>query len=374
MQKGRKRNNKGIAVLYFFIGLFTVIILVCAGYFFLAHFDYSDKLADPDASMRPYVEMTASPNSDSSSIIGGADGPSSIYVVDATENPTSLFADDANGESQNDVVDLTITATPEPTATPTPTPEPTAIPTPTAEPTATPTPTPVPTATPEPTKIPSSKLIKLRSKGFSVPADTHQGEVELTNLYVSEPNSNRYVQVNGYGYLNNADFDGAKSSAFLIVTNQSTGKQYAYQARMTAGISGVDHSAAQCKNADQTDFDVVFSVNKYAAGTYKLGVVIGYVDSNGEKQYFYREFDETFTVKDGKASIGGEAVGFSSTSNASTDDADDTAADADDEDTPFRVDNNASASTSATEAPTTDAFGAPIDSSVQVKGQPSTVG
>ena len=48
MQKGYKRNRKGMAVLHFFIGLIIVVILVCALYFFLGKVDYSDKLANPD--------------------------------------------------------------------------------------------------------------------------------------------------------------------------------------------------------------------------------------------------------------------------------------------------------------------------------------
>ena len=84
MQKGRKRNNKGIAVLYFFFGLIAIILLVCVAYFFLAKMDYSDKLANPDAEMRAYVEMTASPELEPSSVsvIGGSDGPTAVYVTD----------------------------------------------------------------------------------------------------------------------------------------------------------------------------------------------------------------------------------------------------------------------------------------------------
>lgn len=348
MQKGYKRSNKGMAVLRFFICLIIVIILVCIIYFFIAKVDYSDKLADPDAQMRAYVEMTASPDQDSSTvqIIGGADGPTAIYVTETSDAP-------------QDTVDLTVTATPEPTATPTPTPVPTAIPTPTPEPTPAPTPTPVPTATPEPTKIPSSALAKMRTKGFTVPEESTNGEVEMTKLYISEPNSNRYVQVTGYGYINEPDFDGSKLSTFLIVTSQSSGNHIAYKATMTAGVSGVDHSGALCQNADNTDFEVVFSVNKYKSGTYDLGIVLYYEDSNGETQYSYHKLNQSISVKDGKASTA--EAGFS-TSAASTNDGDD--------DTGFTVQPGADAQ--ATQASSTDAFGAPVDSSVETKGQPST--
>ncbi|MDO5323822.1 MAG: hypothetical protein Q4G06_07350, partial [Clostridia bacterium] len=104
MQKGYKRNGKGMAVLHFFIGLIIVAILMCALYFFLGKVDYSDKLANPDATMRAYVEMTAAPDN---TVIGGADGPTSIYVAEPDDQG------DASG-----VVDLTNTPTPTPTATP----------------------------------------------------------------------------------------------------------------------------------------------------------------------------------------------------------------------------------------------------------------
>lgn len=78
MQKGYKRNGKGMAVLHFFIGLIIVAILMCALYFFLGKVDYSDKLANPDATMRAYVEMTAAP--ENVAVIGGADGPTALFV------------------------------------------------------------------------------------------------------------------------------------------------------------------------------------------------------------------------------------------------------------------------------------------------------
>ena len=285
MQKGYKRSNKGMAVLRFFIYLIVIIILVCVAYFFLAKVDYSDKLADPNVQMRSYVEMTATPDlpADAISVIGGSDGPTAIYITEP--------------DSTDDIVDLTFTPSPSPTPvpTPTPTPEPTPIPTPTPEPTPTPTPT------PEPTKIPSKKLSQLRRSGFTVPSPSTNAITEITNLYVSEPNNNQYVQVSGYCYLNEASFDGSKSQVFLITTNQDTGKQTAYKAAMTPGISGVTHTGALCKNADGTDFDVVFTVAKnYKDGIYDLGVVLYYELPEGDTAYSYYEFDETISVKGGK--------------------------------------------------------------------------
>ena len=267
MQKGYKRTGKAIAVLHFFIGLIVVAIFLTAAYFCLQKIDYSYRLS-PDTTMRPYVEMTATP-----------DG------LDTQPN-------EPNGEDNGAVVDLTPTATPtpEPTEEPTPTPEPTPIPTPT------PVPTPTPEPTPEPTRIPGDMLSAYKTKGFKLPEASTDTVTEITKIYVSEPNNNTYMQVNGYSYVDDASFDGSKVSAFLIVTQENSGAQIAYQAKMTPGISGVEHTDAQCQNAANTDFDVVLRVAGYKDGEYKLGVAILY-KQDGKDVVKYYACEDTFTVK-----------------------------------------------------------------------------
>ena len=316
MQKGYKRNGKVIAVFHFFIGLILVAMLIGIVYFLLEKMDYSDKLADPQATMRAYVEMTASP---AGALPGGSD-----IEPESTDGAMAL-------------VDLTNTATPEPTAipTPTPTPEPTPILTPTPEPTPTPTPT------PEPTKIPSGKLSKLRRSGFNVPSPSTNATLGVTNLYISEPNNSAYVQVQGYAYIDEASYDASTAQIFLIVTQEDSGKQIAYKAAMTPGISGDAHIGAQCKNPSNADFDVVLSVSKFKDGQYDLGVVL-YYELNGSTAYSYHELGESITVKDGKATD--TAVGFSA---------------------PSASDEEAAAEPVFTAEPTpaVDAFGAPLDGS-----------
>lgn len=314
MQKGYKRNGKAIAVLHFFIGLIIVAIIVGVLYFFLQKMDYSDQLDDPQTAMRPYVEMTASPE------------------------PTPIDAAGAwMPEATAGVLDLTTTPTPEPTEAPTPTPtaEPTPIPTPTPEPTPTPSPT------PEPTRIPSSKVSKLYRRGFNVPSPSTNGTIGLTDFYISEPNKNSYVELKGFGYIDEENFDGETAQIFLIVTQQESGKQIAYRAKMTPGISGVDHADAQCKNPGSTDFDVILNVAKYADGMYDLGIVI-YYDLNGSKAYSYHEFAEKLSVTDGVASEG-EASAFAGVPAASAP--------------------AASATENPDPTPATDYFGAPLDDS-----------
>ena len=60
LKKGRKREAKGLAVLYFIIGLIILFIILAVIYFALAKLDYSDQV-DPETTMRPYVETTPEP-------------------------------------------------------------------------------------------------------------------------------------------------------------------------------------------------------------------------------------------------------------------------------------------------------------------------
>lgn len=355
MQKGYKRNGKGMAVLRFFIGLIVIFILLGVIYFFISKVDYTDKIADSNITLRAYVEMTASPedSEDETSddafltLIGGDDGPTAIFVAEPDATDDEWF------------VDLTETATPEPTPVPTPTPtvEPTPVPTPTPEP------TPSPTPTPEPTKIASKALSALRKSGFTVPEPTDGAEVAVTNIYISEPNDNKYVQVQGYGYIDEESFDASKCTIFLIVTNRETGKQIAYKGTSKEGASGVDHSAASCQNAEKADFDVILSVNQYDDGYYDLGLVLYYRDSAGKKAYSYHELGESFAVKD-KAAVTGNTDNLFADPVLDEDgnevpalfisDGDGTdpmAAEAETEDA------------AETETPTTDVFGAPITGS-----------
>lgn len=264
MKKGYKRTGKAIAVLHFFIGLILVAILLIAGYFCLEKFDYSHRI-NPDTTVRPYVEMTGSPDE---------------------------FGADEGTADDGSVVDLlpTVTPSPEPTPEPTATPEPTPIPTPTPEPTATPVPT------PEPTRIPAEALSRFKTNGFQVPAPSTDAMTALTKVYVSEPNNNNYAELSGYCYLNDPSFDGAQSRVYLIVTQAATGAQIAYEATMIPGVSGVAHDDAQCQNAANTDFDVVLRVEGFADGEYKLGAVLLY-KIGGTTNVSYYEYDQTLTVK-----------------------------------------------------------------------------
>lgn len=278
MQKGYKRTGKGIAVLHFFIGLIILAIVVFAIYFFIGMMDYSDRLS-PETSMRPYVEVTAAPESTK------------------TPEPTVFAAETQDA----DVVDISgvtaVEATPEPTRRATV--APTAV--------ATPEPTVIATASPEPTSIPASALSQAATSGFQMPAASDSATLDLTNIYASVADNNQIVQLQGYAYINNESFDGASVQSFLIVTQKASGKQIAYKANMVPGVSGNDHAGALCANAANSDFEAFISVKPYPDGEYTLGIVLSYTLS-GKQVYSYHTFDDGFTVQSG-AMLTGSTTG-----------------------------------------------------------------
>lgn len=271
-KKGRKREAKGLAVVYFFIGLIILAIILAVIYFALVELDYSDRIRDPEATIRSYVEMTPDPNA---------------FELDMEDGETAF---DPEGDELPLDVDLT---GPTETPTPTPTPEPTPPPTPTPEPTPTPTP------------LPPTMLAQARTSGFTLPAATTENvQAAITKCVVSVGDNNRRMYLAGYGFINDAKFDGAQTQTFLVVSQSTTNQLIAYQATMRAGISGDPHTGALCKNAANSDFEVAFDVSQlYTEDIYTMGVVIGYKQQGRRKAtYIYYPFptDVNFTVLAGQ--------------------------------------------------------------------------
>lgn len=253
MQKGYKREAKGMAILRCFFGLFVVIIVVLLASFMLK-LDYSDKLA-PDASIRPYVETTPGPSS-------SPDEQPAAAVDLSTETPA-----------------------PEATATPTlkPTPTPTPVPTPTPEPTA------------APTNIPESAFAPVRTDlTFPETPTTDKAVLGITHSYRSEADNETVMQLQGYAYMNDASFDGSSAQLYLVLKRESNGARAVALATMQSGISGVDHADAQCANASACDFEVFLSTSSLPDDIYSLGMVIQY-KADGADHYEYVEFPETCT-------------------------------------------------------------------------------
>ena len=256
MQKGYKRNAKGMAVLRCFIGLFSVIIVVLIAYFYL-QVDYTDKL-DPSASIRPYVETTPSPTPDANAVLTVA------------------------------------SATPEVTSTPTPKP--------TTAPTATPTPSPSPTPSPEPTSM-ASNVSAIKTDGFALPEPSQlDGKIGITHACRSAADDNKMLQLQGYAYVNEETYDGSTAQIFLVVTQASSGNSVLVLPNKVEGISGVDHDGAICANAAASDFEAFIDASAFPSEIYSLGMVFMYTDTDGQNHIEYFKFPDSiaFTVLDSR--------------------------------------------------------------------------
>lgn len=262
LKQGRRREAKGLAVLYFIIGLIILLIILAVIYFALAKLDYSDKLS-PDASIRPYVETTLEPD------------------------VTQPAATDELPGGEPDEVDLT-----QPTATATP------------EPTEAPTPTPTPEPTPEPTPLPAESAAEMMTDIPALPdSASENGAIGITSCYVSQPDDNKLMHLTGYGYVNDEAFDGTQARSWLVVTQVASDQKIAYPLTLTLGASGLPHGAAVCRNAAASDFEITIDVSSYQEGIYSLALVIGYVpDGASSPAYAYYPFsgDISFTVLDGR--------------------------------------------------------------------------
>lgn len=283
LKQGRKREAKGLAVLYFIIGLIILLIILAVIYFALAKLDYSDKL-DPEATMRPYVEQTQAP-----------------VAVEPNE-PKAETVETGTGDSQpEDAVDLT-----QPTEEPTP--KPTRKPKKTPNPTAEPTPEP----TPEPTALPADKVAQPMKKMPNLPAEpSENGKIGLTTSFVSPADDNKLMYLAGYGYVNEEAFDGAAAKSWLVITEVASGQSIGYPLTNTAGVSGLPHADAVCQNATTCDFEITLDVSQYKEGIYSMALVVGYKD--GKKNVFkYYPFssDVKFTVLDGKVVTPAPAAEF----------------------------------------------------------------
>lgn len=258
MQKGYKREGKGMAILRCFIGLFIVIVVVLLAIFML-RLDYSDKLGD-DVEMRPYVEVTPSPTPDPNATVA----PGLVPVDAATEKPTAT-----------------------PTAKPTPTP--------------TPVPTPTPEPTPEPTLIPAAAYSPIRMDLSCPPLSTNAAQMAITGSYISAANDNKVLELRGYGYIDNPAYDAANSQLYLVIRQESTGLLAFAQVSMQPGASGVEHADAQCGNPASSDFVAVLDVSGFSQDIYSLGLVIGYqIDGKANFEFFRFPEGVSFTVLGGQ--------------------------------------------------------------------------
>ena len=249
MKRNNRRRSNGTAVLSFFIGLLIVILLAGTGLLILKN--------GKGGANRPYVPT-------------GTGEPIPPEPM-GQESPEPTFApyEPANSPQQ------TVFA---PVVTAEPTPEP----------------------TPDPTAVPRSSL-PTELKKFSLPEVSQDGEIGISNCYVSVADGYSIMELTGWGYANLTYFDGRQSGTYLIVKDSSGKAIHAYLATNDEGISGVSHTGFSCKNPAACDWRVYIDVSEYDSGVYTLGLALAY--KNGDKdEYRYYEFGElqSFTVNDGE--------------------------------------------------------------------------
>jgi len=140
---------------------------------------------------------------------------------------------------------------------------------------------------------------------------SENGKIGLTKSFVSPADDNKLMYLAGYGYINEEKFDGTAAKSWLVVTEVASGQSMSYPLTNTAGVSGLPHSDAVCKNATACDFEVTLDVSQYKEGIYSMALVVGYKE--GKKNVFkYYPFssDVKFTVLDGKVVTPAPAAEF----------------------------------------------------------------
>lgn len=288
-KQGRKREAKGLAVLYFVIGLIILLIILAVVYFALVKLDYSDK-ADPNATMRPYVEsQEPQPFVENAEVQASEEVPEYVMPEDEVDLTTDL-EELPEGEIVAEPVDEQ--------------PAEEIVETPTEEPTPEPTEEPTPEPTPEPTALPAGMAAEPMKKMPDLPAmASENGMTGITNCFVSPADDNKLMYITGYGYVNEADFDGTKARSWLVVTQVATAQKIGYPLTLTPDVSGVEHMDAVCQNASAADFEIYLDVSQYQEGIYSLALVVGYMKEGAkDPTYKYYPFsgDISFTVLNGQ--------------------------------------------------------------------------
>ena len=317
-KRGRKRQSKGLAVLYFIVGLLILLIVLAIIYFALVKLDYSDQIIDPNTEIRSYAVPTATVaiqpseteapaeedteiNEDSYDEGSFIDDEETETITDSAQaDPEESNSEEAETEEadfgdfdydddgalpENDEFDEAA-STEEPVVTDEPTEEPTIE----------------PTATPAPTKVPASKINKATTKSLKLPAKSKHGVIGITKCDVPDANKGRVMHLSGYGYVNSAKFNGKKAKSYMVITQRSNGKKIIYELTMKKGASGESHSKAKCKNASSSDYELYIDVAKYKDDIYSMSLVIQYVPSGTKKARLalYPFENLSFTVLNGK--------------------------------------------------------------------------
>ena len=261
LKKGRKREAKGLAVLYFIIGLIILLIILFVIFKALG-MNYSDMVENPE-TIRAFVENEDQQTSESTP----------VYEMPEDEVDLTTGLQELPEEEELPAV---VEATATPTQAPTPTPEPTAAPT--------------DAPTPEPTALPAGKAAKPMQKVPDLPtAVSENGAIGITDCYVSQADDSKLMVLTGYGYVDEETFDADGAKSWLVISQVATGQKLAYELTKAPGVTGLSHAAAVCQNVASSDFEIYLDVSQYPEGIYSLAMVIGYVPE-GEKKVTYRYY------------------------------------------------------------------------------------
>ena len=318
-KRRRKKMSISSAVIRFLIGLLLIAIVVFAGFYLLFEVDYSAQLMNSDgtyASTRAYVL----PPDGGAATIAPSIAPTATPTEQPTATPEPAETGATTAEEPTDVEPIAVEATaveataaddvPEATSIPEPTEpairistlEPTPSPIPTPGITAAPTPTIVPTTEPVGARIPDS-AISIYKENLRLPKVYEGGDAEvgLSRCYLSKLNYYQVMQVNGWGYIDDAEFDGHQCTTFALITNQQTGKSRVYLCTSLSGVSGRAHQPQYATEVSDSDFQVTIDTSEFESGEYEFQIILHY-NVNEQAKTWICPFDtaRTFSVVDGE--------------------------------------------------------------------------
>lgn len=300
-RKNRRKMSVSSAVIRFLIGILLIACIVCAGFYLLFEVDYSRHLINSDgtfASTRAYVlpadgstlapEITPAPTEEPTAEPTAA--PEATPTAEPTPEPTPTAEP------------LVIISTLEPTEQPTeaPTEEPTATPEPTEKPTPRPTATPAATPEPDGTRIPETAFSSYKT-GLKTPKAYEGANVGISRCYISKLNFYQVMQINGWGFIDSAEFNGSTCITYALVTpvGENSGRVYLCENR--DGASRRIHTGEYASNVNAADFSVTIDTSDYDSGEYELRLILQYsVDEKYTTVLCPFTTPHTFTVVDGE--------------------------------------------------------------------------
>ena len=161
-----------------------------------------------------------------------------------------------------------------------------------------PTPTPTPAPTPIPDTAFSARKKDLESlKKWKI--DGKKVTNGLTQFELPESNSSRLIRLTGWGYVEDANFDGQHCQMYILVLD-SKNRMHVYDATIAPGITGMGEHDGKGKNLSDCDFTAMIDVSSYPDGDYQVGVGIQYTSNKKTLRYGYTFGDAyRFTVVGG---------------------------------------------------------------------------